>query len=288
MIPKRWRQISRVYHAALGRDAQQRSVFLAAACGTDVDLRCEVESLLEEETRSGPFDQLVWKTAAALQGAPALAPGTQVGPYRIEALIGEGGMGRVYRARDTRLHRPVAIKFLLSPLRESGWLRQQFEYEAIAVAGLRHAHICVLHDIGQYDGIDFLVMEYLEGDTLAQVLATGAMPVDQVLRYAGEIASALVEMHRHGIVHRDLKPANIMVTHSGTKLLDFGLAILQSATAGASETSSGNATIPPRVAGTPAYMSPEQRRGAHSFCVYFGGHPPANGRRMPISGFRCS
>jgi serine/threonine protein kinase len=136
-------------------------------------------------------------------------------------------MGEVYRARDTRLDRVVAIKVLPDHLADRGELRERFEREARSVASLNHPHICTLHDIGRQDGTDYLVMEYLEGETLAQRLLKGPLPLDQVLRYAIEIADALDKAHRKGITHRDLKPGNIMLTKSGTKLLDFGLAKLK-------------------------------------------------------------
>src|SRR5258706_14559313 len=153
-----------------------------------------------------------------------LAAGTRLGPYEIVAPIGAGGMGAVYRARDTRLDRTVAIKVLPAHLAASPERRQRFEREAKAISSLSHPHICVLHDVGRHDGIDFLVMEYLEGETLADRLKrTGALPLEQVLRFGVEIADALDKAHRQGIVHRDLKPGNVMLTKSGPKLRYFGL-----------------------------------------------------------------
>src|SRR6267378_6298532 len=157
----------------------------------------------------------------------ALAVGTKLGPYEILTAIGAGGMGEVYRARDTRLDRIVAIKVLPTHLADRAELRERFEREARVVASLNHPHICVLHDIGQQDSIDYLVMEYLEGETLAQRLVKGSLPLEQVLQYAIEIADALDKAHRKGITHRDLKPGNVMLTKTGTKLLDFGLAKLK-------------------------------------------------------------
>ena len=153
-----------------------------------------------------------------------LANGARLGPYEVLSPIGAGGMGEVYRARDTRLDRTVAIKVLPDHLARSPDLRQRFEREAKAVSSLNHPHICVLHDIGQQDGIDYLVLEYLQGESLHDRLAKGLLPLDQVLRYASEIADSLDKAHRHGVVHRDLKPSNVMLTKSGAKLLDFGLA----------------------------------------------------------------
>src|SRR6202051_2501053 len=153
--------------------------------------------------------------------------GTRFGPYEIFSAIGAGGMGEVYRARDTRLDRIVAIKVLPTHLADRSDLRARFEREARTIASLNHPHICTLFDIGQQDGIDYLVMEYLEGETLAQRLLKGALPVEQVLQYAIEISDALDKAHRKGVTHRDLKPGNIMLTKSGAKLLDFGLAKLK-------------------------------------------------------------
>jgi len=153
-----------------------------------------------------------------------LARGARLGPYEILAPIGAGGMGEVYHARDTRLDRSVAIKVLPAELSQDAQRRQRFEREARAISALSHPHICTLHDIGRENEIDFLVMEYLEGETLSEKLHKGLLPLAQVLRYGIDIADALDKAHRQGIVHRDLKPSNIMITKSGVKLLDFGLA----------------------------------------------------------------
>src|SRR5438093_11322415 len=144
-----------------------------------------------------------------------LVGGARIGPYEIQSALGAGGMGEVYRARDTRLGRTVAIKVLTAHLDNHPKARLRFEQEARAVSSLSHPHICALYDIGEEDGVQFLVMEYLEGQTLASRLMSGPMPIDRVLRYAIEIADALDHAHRQGIVHRDLKPSNIMLTRSG-------------------------------------------------------------------------
>src|SRR3990172_3676011 len=156
-----------------------------------------------------------------------LSPKTKLGPYEILSQIGAGGMGEVYKARDTRLDRIVAIKVLPAHLADRPDLRERFEREARTIAGLNHPHICTLHDIGRQDGTDFLVMEFLEGETLAKRLMKGPLPVEQVLQYAIEIADALDKAHHKGVTHRDIKPGNIMLIKSGTKLLDFGLAKLR-------------------------------------------------------------
>ncbi len=157
----------------------------------------------------------------------AIPPGRRLGPYEILSSVGAGGMGEVYRARDTRLDRIVAIKVLPTHLADRAELRERFEREARTIASLNHPHICTLYDIGHQDGVDFLVMEYLEGETLAHRLVKGALPLEHVLQYAIAIADALDKAHRKGVTHRDLKPANIMLTKTGTKLLDFGLAKLK-------------------------------------------------------------
>ncbi len=154
----------------------------------------------------------------------ALTPGTKLGPYEIQSLLGAGGMGEVYRARDTRLERDVAIKVLPAHLSSDPDLRQRMEREAKAISSLNHPHICILHDVGSQDGIYFLVMELLEGETLADRLQRGALPLPEALKIGIEIAEALDKAHRRGIVHRDLKPANIMLARNGPKLMDFGLA----------------------------------------------------------------
>jgi Tol biopolymer transport system component len=193
-----------------------------------------------------------------------LKPGTKLGPYEIQSLLGAGGMGEVYRARDTRLDRAVAIKILLKGLAETPEVRQRFEREARAVSSLNHPHICALYDVGHQDGIEYLVMEYLEGETLAARIEKGPLPSADLLRYASQIADALDKAHRQGIVHRDLKPGNVMLTKAGAKLLDFGLAksgeILQGEMASA-PTMSRALTAQGTIVGTMQYMSPEQLEG---------------------------
>jgi serine/threonine protein kinase len=198
----------------------------------------------------------------------ALEAGTRLGPYEILSPIGAGGMGEVYRARDSRLDRTVALKVLPERFATQPELRQRFEREARAASSLNHPHICALYDVGRQDGIDFLVMEYLEGETLADRLGRGPLPTDQVVRHGIEIAEALDKAHRQGIVHRDLKPGNVMLTKSGAKLLDFGLVKLR----GAPEASAASAisalvtaerplTAHGVVLGTFQHMAPEQLEG---------------------------
>ena len=154
----------------------------------------------------------------------ALQPGATLGPYEILSLIGAGGMGEVYQARDTRLDRKVAVKVLAPELASDAQFRARFEREAKAISSLNHPHICGLYDIGREHDTEYLVLELLEGETLAARLERGPLPLSQVLRFGIEIADALEAAHRQGIVHRDLKPGNVMLTPAGTKLLDFGLA----------------------------------------------------------------
>jgi serine/threonine protein kinase/dipeptidyl aminopeptidase/acylaminoacyl peptidase len=195
----------------------------------------------------------------------ALPSGTKLGPYEIQSPLGAGGMGEVYRARDIRLDRTVAIKVLPLHLSTDPVRRQRFEREARAISALQHPNICTLYDVGHQEGTDYLVMEYLEGQTLAARLAGGALPLEQTLRYGIEVADALDTAHRRGIVHRDLKPGNIMVTaHGECKVLDFGLAKLGEETLvpdAATVTCQEVLTSPGVALGTVAYMSPEQVRG---------------------------
>ncbi len=196
----------------------------------------------------------------------ALPKGARLGPYEILDALGAGGMGEVYRARDARLGRDVAIKVLPAHLSANPEVRARFEREARAISHLNHPHICTLYDIGHHDGTDYLVMELLEGETLARRLAKGPLPLPDVLRHGVEIASALDVAHRGGIVHRDLKPGNVMLTKAGAKLMDFGLARatgLPVAAVGLPEspTVSRPLTAEGAIVGTLQYMAPEQLEG---------------------------
>ena len=199
-----------------------------------------------------------------------LAPGTRLGPYEIIAPIGAGGMGEVYRARDTRLDRTVALKVLVQHLGDTPEMRQRFEREARSVSSFNHPNICALYDIGNQDGTDFLVMEYLEGETLAKRIERGPLPAAELLRIAVQICEALDKAHRQGVVHRDLKPGNVMLTKSGAKLLDFGLAKdMKPATGDPSSSPTMTQPLPGSkggsqlttqgtIVGTLQYMAPEQ------------------------------
>jgi serine/threonine protein kinase len=196
----------------------------------------------------------------------ALLPGTTLGPYEIQSPLGAGGMGEVYRARDTRLERTVAIKILPQEMSRDPLRKQRFEREAKTISNLNHPHICVLHDVGSQDGLSYLVMECLEGETLAKRLEKGPLSLEQVLKFGAQIADALDKAHRSGVVHRDLKPGNIMLTPSGAKLLDFGLAKAaasppNAAALSATLTQSTPVTREGTVVGTFQYMSPEQIEG---------------------------
>jgi eukaryotic-like serine/threonine-protein kinase len=193
-----------------------------------------------------------------------LAPGTFLGPYEIGAPLGAGGMGEVYRARDTRLERTVAVKILPAQLSSDSVHKQRFEREAKTISGLNHPNICTLHDVGSQDGVDYLVMECVEGETLAKRLEKGPLPMEQSLRYGAQIADALDKAHRSGVVHRDLKPGNIMLTATGAKLLDFGLAKPTAPLSGATLTAvalTNPVTQEGTIVGTFHYMSPEQVEG---------------------------
>jgi serine/threonine protein kinase/Tol biopolymer transport system component len=233
-----------------------------------------------------------------------LAAGTRLGPYEIVGPLGAGGMGEVYKARDTRLERSVAIKVLPQHLSASPEVRQRFEREAKTISQLSHAHICALYDVGNQDGVEYLVMELLEGETLSERLARGALPPEQTLRFGQEIADALDKAHRQGIVHRDLKPGNVMLTKSGVKLLDFGLAKamappVQSAvtslpTVMGSANQNENLTAEGTILGTFQYMAPEQLEGrdadARTDIFAFGCvlYEMATGRKAFVGGSQAS
>ena len=220
----------------------------------------------------------------------ALTSGTRLGPYEIQSPIGAGGMGEVYRARDTRLDRTVAIKIIPPHLSDDMTRRQRFEREAKVISSLNHPHICTLYDVGRQDGVDFIVMEYLEGESLAERLGAGPLPIAQVLQYGSQIASALDKAHRGGVLHRDLKPGNIMLTKAGAKLLDFGLATAAPPLAGDPTLTDMTPRVSPLtqqgvIVGTVQYMSPEQVEGkeldARSDIFSLGAGVVRNGDRRP-------
>src|SRR5262245_58291716 len=272
MTSDRWPDVERLYHAALTRPAHERAVFLAEACAADPVLRREVESLLAQSA-SGEFLAAPGIAVAAemvtTSGASVLT-GRRIGVYQIHALLGAGGMGEVYRARDTKLGRDVAIKVLPHTFTADPDRLARFEREARVLASLNHPHIAAIHGIEESDGIRALVLELVEGATLARRIAarkTG-LPVKEAIDIARQIADALDAAHEKGIVHRDLKPANVKITPQGVvKVLDFGLAKLETgigeSAVGVSEapTITVNDTREGLIVGTAAYMSPEQARG---------------------------
>ena len=242
MNPERFQQIEELYHAAREKTAEERAALLAK---TDPELRREVESLLEQRSGGEFLERPALENTPQLLGdstLTGLGVGATLGPYRIESKLGAGGMGEVFRAVDTRLGRAVAIK----TTREQ--FSARFEREAHAIASLNHPHICTLYDVGP----NYLVMELVEGETIAALLKRGPLSMTTALLYASQILAALAEAHGKGIIHRDLKPGNIMIAKTGIKVLDFGLA-----KSGHDET----ITASHMVMGTPAYMAPEQRGG---------------------------
>jgi eukaryotic-like serine/threonine-protein kinase len=246
-IPEEWARVRELFESALALPPELRSAHIAAACGDDQNLREQVELLLASHERANRF--LGTQSALTTIGAIGTSlEGCQLGPYQLGPCLGAGGMGEVYKAKDTRLDRTVAIKVLPAHVATAPQARERFEREARAVAALNHPHICTLYDVGSHDGVDFLVMEYLDGVTL-----TCPLPVDDAVKLGIDIAGALAAAHRQGILHRDLKPGNVMVTPNGIKLLDFGLA--KSTQSDISVTQTGV------VVGTLAYMSPEQVNG---------------------------
>jgi serine/threonine protein kinase/tetratricopeptide (TPR) repeat protein len=258
--PERWQQVKAMLAAALERAPDERNDYLNQVC-VEESLRSEVESLLAAHYQADSG------FLGLSDGEPdALPSGTRLGPYEILAPVGEGGMGRVYKAKDTRLDRLVAIKLLQEDIADRPEVQERFEREARTVASLSHPHICTLYDIGHQGKSDFLVMEYLEGETLAQRLERGPVPLEEVLRYATEIADALDKAHSKGVIHRDLKPSNIMLTSTGSKLLDFGLAKLRRDTGpfgvfSAAPLAADSISAPGAILGTLSYMAPEQLEG---------------------------
>jgi serine/threonine protein kinase/Flp pilus assembly protein TadD len=277
MTPARWRQVEELFDSAVGLERTRRAPFLAAACSGDEELRREVESMLAWDERAGrflesPAGEMVEATSEGEpRSVPAqLACGDRLGPYRIVAPLGAGGMGEVYSATDTRLDRMVAIKLLPRQFSQDAQALERFQREAHAASALNHPNICTLYDIGEHAGQPFLVMELLEGQTLKERLAGAALPEAELLNIALQVAGALAAANAKGIIHRDIKPANIFLTGGLAKVLDFGLAKLlseprQAAEATGEPAAEGPAeltvTQPGSCIGTAPYMSPEQVRG---------------------------
>jgi serine/threonine-protein kinase len=261
MTPERWQKIQQLYHAALEREEGRRAAYLHEVCPGDDALRQEVESLLAQ-TANSFLEVPALEAAAKMLGENTGESfiGRQIGFYQVRSLLGTGGMGEVYRAHDARLDRDVALKVLPAGLLADEAARRRFRKEALALAKLSHSHIAVIHDVGEEGGMDYLVMECVPGQSLAEKLSIGALLEKEVVSYGAQIADALEEAHEHGVIHRDLKPGNLMITPKGqVKVLDFGLAKLlrpandMMATENVTETQS--------IAGTLPYMAPEQLTG---------------------------
>ena len=257
-----------VFDRAASLPPQDRAAFLAQACGGNVALRQEVERLLAADARAGSVfggDSSGGTDSGETPpgSRPGLSPGARLGPYVVIGPLGAGGMGEVYKARDTRLDRTVALKVLPADRVFSPDAHQRFEREARAAAALAHAHICRLLDVGRQGDTDYLVMELLEGETLAERLKRGKLSLRQALTFGTQIAGALVVAHRARIVHRDLKPGNIMLTAEGAVLLDFGLARQTAPITidGPTATVERPITRTGTILGTVQYMAPEQLEG---------------------------
>jgi eukaryotic-like serine/threonine-protein kinase len=267
----RWRCIKELFAAAVAQPPGDRVAFLTRACAGDDAMGREVQTLLAAHDAAGdlfehrPAARSVFARLGVLSPQPTrLEPGRRLGPYEIVESIGAGGMGEVYRARDARLDRDVAVKVLPAALVADPGRRRRFVQEARAASALEHPHIAVIHEIGESDGLTFIVMELVRGEPLNAVVSRGPLAVSRAIELAVEIAEALARAHDTGIVHRDLKPANVMVTPDGhAKIIDFGLAKLGSAPDDRTHTVTvaEGLTASGMVVGTPAYMSPEQAQG---------------------------
>ncbi|HET8644765.1 MAG TPA: protein kinase, partial [Vicinamibacteria bacterium] len=257
----RWPLVKELFQAALDRPPAERAAFLDQAC-PDADLRAEVQSLLASHDQAGAFMEAP-VTAPGARAEATLAPGTRLGPYAITAAVGSGGMGEVYRARDERLGREVAVKVLPRDLAADPGRRRRFEQEARAASALNHPNIVAVYDARCDDEVPFMVTELLHGQALDAWLQQGPLPVRKALDCALQAARGLSAAHERGIVHRDLKPANLFLTSEGQlKILDFGIAKLSPALEGAATGRREPATTSGVVLGTVGYMSPEQVRGA--------------------------
>ncbi len=256
--PDRWESAKRLFHEALERPSTDRDRFVREAAGSDNALREEVGALVAAQTRA---EQLFGGIARA--GAPSvLPPGTRLGPYEIQRLIGAGGMGDVYQALDSRLGRTIAIKVLPELFALDADRLARFTREAQFLAALNHPNIAAIYGLEESSGRQALVLELVDGPTLADLIARGPMPLNEALTIARQIADALEAAHEKGIIHRDLKPANIKIAGNGAvKVLDFGLAKVWEGAPDAHLSGSPTLTAERMILGTPAYMSPEQARG---------------------------
>src|SRR5436309_14887852 len=219
MKPSRWQQVEQLYHSTLEREASKRAAFLAEACAGDEALRREVESLLAYQPNTESFMEPIAKVLAEADGRSLV--GQQIGPYKILSLLGSGGMGQVYRARDAKLRREVAIKVLPREVSSDPARVRRLEQEARAASALNHPNIITIHEIGQVDSVNYMVMELVEGKTLREVLAAGPLPTKRILQLSVQAADGLAKAHAAGITHRDLKPENLTITKDGLdKILD--------------------------------------------------------------------
>jgi hypothetical protein len=264
MTTDRWRHIEALYHEMLARPVHERTAALIAACPGDAALRADVQSLLDQPASAAGFlsTPVVDVAAHLVLPASSLLTGRRIGVFEVQGLLGVGGMGDVYRARDTRLGREVALKILPRAFKDDPDRLARFEREARVLASLNHPHIGAIYGLEDADDVKAIVMELVEGDDLSQRIARGAIPIDEALRIASQIAEALEVAHEQGIIHRDLKPANIKVRRDGTvKVLDFGLAKALALAADDAPTVTAVTAQAGAIIGTPAYMSPEQARG---------------------------
>jgi formylglycine-generating enzyme required for sulfatase activity/tRNA A-37 threonylcarbamoyl transferase component Bud32 len=299
VLTERWHEIERLYHAARERKAEERRAYIEEACGGDEELVREVESLLAHDAPAADFLETGDSEGQVAARGASLSPGERIGPYVILNFLRAGGMGEVYEARDSRLSRTVAIKFLSQVSAGDRIALDRFQREARAASALSHPRICTVYDVGDHLGRPFIVMEFLEGQSLRDRLADKPVPISELLDFALQSCDALQAAHATGIVHRDIKPANIFVTAGGqVKVLDFGLAKFGAESNAASvpigqtdETVTGvSLTRPGSVMGTVAYLSPEQARGeevdARTDIYSFGvvlyematGHPAFQGK----------
>ncbi|MCP5117584.1 MAG: serine/threonine protein kinase, partial [bacterium] len=255
MTPERWSRVREIFTAALEHEEESRPAFVKEACGSDSDMRREVERLLREQTGSSFLQTPLQKLSLA---------GQTISHYEVLEQLGAGGMGVVYKARDTVLKRHVALKVLPPAYRQDPDRRRRLLREAQTASALNHPNIATVHDIFEYEGADFIVMEYIEGKTLDRLIGKGGMQFAEVLSIAVQIADALDRAHRAGVTHRDIKPQNIMLPRDGVKVLDFGLAKSAQKPGPSGETDTNVLTKEGTVLGTPQYMAPEQFEGAEA------------------------
>jgi eukaryotic-like serine/threonine-protein kinase len=275
---KRWQMIRNIFENALEKEASSRSAYLDEACGTDTDLRKEIDSLLAMHKEDSFLEEPAYKAVPELfeERMEPIQIGAQIGSYEIKRRIGSGGMGIVYLGHDTRLDRQVAVKALAPVNPFNSQQKERFRTEARAAAKLAHPGIATIYSLEEQEGNLYMISEYVQGRTLREIISEKSLSLSQVLDIAVQMARALVAAHENGIIHRDLKPENIMMTASGTvKILDFGLARIESKESGRSI---ANLTLNGQFLGTPAYASPEQLLG----------NPVNRSTDLFLLGFYCS